>query len=76
MENISSTETNKIYTPEGIASIMAGVSAAIVSIIYSFKNIKHSDCGCCSCDQITEDAPVDEAVAPEGVVLKSNVSNV
>ena len=43
--------TNVNMNAEGVAMIIAGVSAAIVAIIYAMKHIKHSDCGCISCDQ-------------------------
>ena len=49
----ASTNTN-LYTTEGIAMVIAGISAAIVSIVYSFKSVKHSDCGWFSCDQKVE----------------------
>lgn len=57
MENVSSSNNNEndIYSPEGIALMIAGISAAIVSVVYSFKSVKHSDCGWFSCDQVVED---------------------
>ena len=68
MDNTTTqTSTTGIYTTEGIAMVIAGISAAIVSIVYSFKSVKHSDCGWFSCDQKVKDD------CPEQVVEKERV---
>lgn len=54
---------------EGIAMIIAGVSAALVAIIYSFKNVKHSDCGCITCDQQVLEEHLPEAEKPNTISL-------
>ena len=57
MENNSMTsniEPPHIYTAEEVALIIGGISAAIVSIVYSFKHINHLKSGCCECDQEVE----------------------
>tara|TARA_R110000744_G_scaffold139492_2_gene250560 strand:- start:5027 stop:5242 length:216 start_codon:yes stop_codon:yes gene_type:complete len=62
MDNTTTqTSTTGIYTTEGIAMVIAGISAAIVSIVYSLKSVKHSDCGWFSCDQkVKDDCPEPE----------------
>lgn len=47
-------ETHK-YTGEEVAMVIGGVSAAIVAIIYAFKNVNHLKSGCCECDQQVEE---------------------
>ena len=74
MENISSSNMNDNYSPEGVALIMAGAAAAIVSIVYSFKSVIHSDCGWFSCDQVVkdEDLHIDDILKLEKT-LKSKI---
>mgnify|MGYP003638638289 CR=1 FL=1 len=68
MENISSSTDNDNYSPE------AGAAAAIVSIVYSFKSVIHSDCGWFSCDQVVkdEDLHIDDILKLEKT-LKSKI---
>jgi hypothetical protein len=40
-----------IYTAEEVSIILAAIAAMVVSIIYSFKHIKSSDCCCVHCKQ-------------------------
>ena len=57
MENNSMTsniEPPHIYTAEEVALIVGGISAAIGSIVYAFKNVNHLKSGCCECDQKVE----------------------
>ena len=70
MENISSSNMNDNYSPEGVALIMAGAAAAIVSIVYSFKSVIHSDCGIFSCDQVVkeEDLHIDDILKLESTI--------
>ena len=56
----SSTHTGETpsMSAEGIALILAGVSATIVSIVYSFKNVRHCEgLMCIECDQKTSPTP-------------------
>jgi hypothetical protein len=57
MENNSMTsniEPPHIYTAEEVALVVGGISAAIGSIVYAFKNVNHLKSGCCECDQKVE----------------------
>ena len=66
MDNTTNSSTT-IYSPEGIAIIMAGVAAAIGSVVYSLKSVKHSDCMGAHCDQkVVNDCP--EPVVKERVL--------
>ena len=40
-----------IYTAEEVSIILAAIGALVVSIVYSFKHIKSSDCCCVHCKQ-------------------------
>jgi hypothetical protein len=58
MENNSMTsniEPPHIYTAEEVALVVGGISAAIVSVVYSLKHINHLKSGCCECDQKVEE---------------------
>ena len=47
-----------IYTAEEIILMLGGLGGMIASIIYAFKNVKHCQSGCMSCDQkIKNDCP-------------------
>tara|TARA_R110000782_G_scaffold155531_1_gene247740 strand:+ start:3008 stop:3250 length:243 start_codon:yes stop_codon:yes gene_type:complete len=72
MENISSSTDNDNYSPEGIALILAGVAAAIGSVVYSFKSVVHSDCGWFSCDQFVKD---EELHIDDILKLESTIKN-
>ena len=51
----NTTESKMNYTPEGISMMFIGIAGAIATIIYAFKNIKHSECGYFNCDQKVAD---------------------
>ena len=46
------TNTENI-SAEGVSLVLAGVAAAIASVVYSLKHVKHSSCclGLFECDQ-------------------------
>jgi len=50
MFNITNTEN---ISAEGVSLVIGGVAAAIASIVYSLKHVKHSSCclGFVECDQ-------------------------
>ena len=48
MFNITNSQN---MSPEGVSLVIAGVAAAVASIVYSLKNVKHSECCCIKCDQ-------------------------
>jgi len=51
----SNIEPPHIYTAEEVALVVGGISAAIVSVVYSLKHINHLKSGCCECDQKVEE---------------------
>ena len=51
-----------IYTAEEVSIILAAIGAMVVSIIYSFKHIKSSDCCCVHCKQDVGDGNHDIVV--------------
>lgn len=59
MFNYSQTQSPPAHSAESISLVIAGVAAAIVSIVYAMKNVKHSSCcsKCIECDQGTEIPP-------------------
>tara|TARA_R110001632_G_scaffold173375_2_gene292826 strand:+ start:160 stop:372 length:213 start_codon:yes stop_codon:yes gene_type:complete len=50
MYNMTNTEN---ISAEGVSLVIGGVAAAIASIVYSLKHVKHSSCclGFVECDQ-------------------------
>lgn len=53
MFNYSQTQEHTT-SPEAVSLIIGGAAAALVSVIYALKNIRHSSClGCIECDQRT-----------------------
>lgn len=50
MFNMTNTEN---ISAEGVSLVIGGVAAAIASIVYSLKHVKHSSCclGFVECDQ-------------------------
>ena len=50
MFNMTNTEN---ISAEGVSLVIGGVAAAIASIVYSLKHVKHSSCclGLLECDQ-------------------------
>ena len=59
MWNYSQTQTTPAHSAESISLVITGIAAAIISIIYAMKNVKHSSCcsRCIECDQRTEIPP-------------------
>ena len=71
-ETISaSSSPAHIYSADEIALILAGLGGCVATMVYSFKNIKHSSCclGLLSCDQRTELPPSKESM----IIESSNV---
>lgn len=59
MFNYSQTQSPPAHSAESISLVITGIAAAIISIIYAMKNVKHSSCcsRCIECDQRTEIPP-------------------
>jgi hypothetical protein len=56
--------------------LVAGVAAAIVSVVYALRHLKTSQCCGFSCTQAVVDAPAPVVICPDGkpgVVLDSQV---
>ena len=70
MENNTSSDSS-VYSAEGIGVILAATAAAIGAIVYSAKNIKHVQSGCCECTQ-----KIDDQIIIQPVANKMNISNV
>jgi len=68
----------KNYSAEEVAILLGALGAMVASIIYAFKNIKHSSCclGICSCDQRTEIPASKQSIELEMESGLHNVSNV
>lgn len=60
------SQTQSPPSAESVSLLVGGIAAAIVSIVYAFKNVKHSSCcsNCLECDQRTE-IPVSKASLAE-----------
>tara|TARA_R110000744_G_scaffold33009_5_gene76948 strand:+ start:6922 stop:7122 length:201 start_codon:yes stop_codon:yes gene_type:complete len=43
------------YSSEELTILLGGIAAAVASIVYAFKNVKHLKSGCLECDQQVED---------------------
>lgn len=41
-------------TAEGVSLILAGIAAAVASLVYSCRNVRHSECCGSRCDQRTQ----------------------
>ena len=59
------------YSAEEIAIILGALGATFASVVYAFKNIKHSTCcaGLFTCDQRTEIPPSKNSI----IIESSNV---
>lgn len=57
-----------IYTAEEVSIMLAAIGAMVVSIIYSFKHIKSSDCCCVHCKQDVGDGEA-EAKAERNITI-------
>lgn len=70
MFNYSQTQSPPAHSAESISLVIAGVAAAIVSIVYAMKNVKHSSCcsKCIECDQRTEIPPSKASLAEVSAV--------
>lgn len=55
---------------ESIGMIIAGVAAAVVSIVYALRHLKTSQCCGFSCTQVVTDAPPPVVVCPDGKEAK------
>lgn len=65
MFNYSQTQPQHT-SPEAVSLIIGGAAAALVSVIYAFKNVKHSSClGCIECDQRTPLPASKDSIATE-----------
>ena len=66
-QSASIQDITHTYTAEEIAIILGALGATFASIVYAFKNIKHSSCcaGLISCDQRTEIPPSKESMIME-----------
>lgn len=68
---MSETDIENGMTTSDISLLIGGVAAAIASIIYSAKHIKHSECfgGFFKCDQKVECSPDDDGSLEAGLDL-------
>ena len=61
------TETNQSVDYQSVAITIGAIAAAIGTIVYSFKNIKNSDCLGAHCEQKVDGAD-DESLDIEDIV--------
>lgn len=58
-----------LMTTEGTTNaglLVAGVAAAVVSIVYALRHLKTSQCCGFSCTQLVVDAPAPVVICPDG----------
>lgn len=70
MWNYSQTQSPPAHSAESVSLILGSTAAAVISVIYAFKNVKHSSCcsKCIECDQRTE--------IPQSKASLSNIAEV
>lgn len=58
-----------------VGLLVAGIAAAVVSVVYALRHLKTSQCCGFSCTQVVTDAPAPVVICPDGkpAVTVSNV---
>ena len=62
------------YSSEELTILLGGIAAAVASIVYAFKNVKHLKSGCLECDQQVQEA--DQEQEHEHTIEYLNVTTV
>ena len=72
-------DEKKEYTTTDISMLIAGIAAAIVSIVYSLKHVKKSSCCGLSCTQVVDGVEevvvVDTSNQPENQEIHNILKN-
>lgn len=49
-----------------VGLLVAGIAAAVVSVVYALRHLKTSQCCGFSCTQVVTDAPAPVVICPDG----------
>ena len=49
-----------------VGLLVAGIAAAVVSVVYALRHLKTSQCCGYSCTQVVTDAPAPVVICPDG----------